>query len=134
MIQWLMMGERFRYEFAISTAEVMYALLEALYQRGECNLNALMRRLKDLSAYSLTHAEIMDQREGPELLAVAMFFGATSNPKYHKNQERIRLLSEETFAYQGQSETIEKEVAMRKTKGHRQNKDSGTRSSQPRLF
>ena len=129
-----MVGERFRYELAISTAEVMYALLEAVYQRGECDLDVKMRRQKDLSAYSLTHAEIIHQRDGPELLAVVMFFGATSNPRYHKNQERIRLLSEETFAYQGKSETIEKEVAMRKTKGHRQNKDSSTRSSQPSLF
>jgi hypothetical protein len=32
-------------------------------------------RLKDLSAYSLTHAEIMQQREGVELLALGMFFG-----------------------------------------------------------
>jgi len=128
------MGERFRYELAISTAEVMYDLLEAEYQQGECDLDAKMKRLKDLSAYSLTHAEIMDQREGPELLAVAMFFGAISNPRYHKNQERIRLLSEETFAYQGQAETIEKEVAMRKTRGHQQNEDIITRSSQPRLF
>ena len=64
MIQWLMMGEKFRYDLAISTAEVMYALLEAEYQREECDLNALMRRLKDLSVYSLTHAEIMEQREG----------------------------------------------------------------------
>jgi len=130
-----MMGERFRYELAISTAEVMYALLETEYQREECDLDAAMRRLKDLSAYSLIHAEIMSQREGPELLALAMFFGATSNPsqregpellalamffgatsnpRYHKNQERIRLLSEETFAYKGQSEIIEQEVAMRK--------------------
>ena len=128
------MGERIRYELAISTAEVMYALLETEYQREKCDLDATMRRLKDLSAYSLTHAEIMEQREGPELLAVAMFFGATSNPRYHKNQERIRLLSEETFAYQGQAETIEKEVAMRKTKGDQQNEDSNTLSSQPRLF
>ena len=129
-----MMGERFRYELAISTAELMYAQLEAEYQQGECDLDAKMRRLKDLSAYSLTHAEIIHQRDGPELLAVAMFFGATSNPRYHKNQERIRLLSEETFAYQGQAEIIEIEVAMRKTKGHQQNKESGTRLSQPRLF
>ena len=91
-----MMGEKFRYELAISTAEVMYVLLESEYQQGECDLDAKMRRLKDLSAYSLTHAEIMEQCEGADLLALAMFFGATSNPRYHKNQERIRLLSEET--------------------------------------
>ena len=86
------MGEKFRYELSISTAEVMYAILEAEYQQGDCNLDAKMRRLKDLSAYSLTHSEIVEKREGPELLAMAMFFGATSNPRYHKNQERIRLL------------------------------------------
>ena len=128
------MGEKFRYELAISTAEVMSSLLESEYQQGECDPDAKMRRLKDLSAYSLTHSEIVEKREGPELLAMAMFFGATSNPRYHKNQERIRLLSEEAFAYQGQSETIEKEVELRKTKGHQQNKESGTRLSQPRLF
>ena len=127
-----MMGERIRYKLAISTAEVMYVLLEAEDQQGNCDLDALMRRLKDLSAYSLTHAEIMEQCEGADFLALAMFFGATSNPRYHKNQERIRLLSEETFAYQGHTETIAKEVAMRKKKGYQQNKNSGTRSSQPR--
>ena len=128
------MGERIRYKLAISTAEVMYVFLEAEDQQGNCDLDALMRRLKDLSAYSLTHAEVMDQREGPELLAVAMLFGATSNPRYHKNQERIRLLSEETFAYQGQAEIIEEDLAMRKAKGPQQNEGNNTISSQPRLI
>ena len=48
-----------------------------------------MRRLKDLTAYSLTHAEIMVQREGVELLALAMFFGAASEPLFHKNQKLL---------------------------------------------
>ena len=48
----------------------MCFLLEAEHQQGERDLDAMMRRLKDLSDYSLTHAEIMDQREGVELLAL----------------------------------------------------------------
>jgi hypothetical protein len=42
----------------------------------------MMRRLKDLSAYSLTHAEIMDQREGVELLALARVFGMSTDPQF----------------------------------------------------
>ena len=92
----------------------MCFLLEAEYQQGERDLDALMRRLKDLSAYSLTHAEIMEQRKGVELLALGKFFGMTSEPGYHQYQERLRLLSEETRPYQGQADTIEGEVAARK--------------------
>ena len=127
------MGERFRYEFAISTAEVMYSLLEAEYHRGERELDTMMIRLKDLSAYSLTHAEMMSLREGPELLALAMFFGATSDPRYHKNQERLALLASEALDYQGQSQVIEEEVVRKKgetTSG----KGSDAKQSQQRLF
>ena len=78
--------------------------------------------MKDLSAYSLTHAEIMGQREGVELLALAMFFGATSDPQFHENQEKLKFLSEETVAYHGQAENIEEEVSNRKVgiKGKRE--------------
>ena len=111
----------------------MCFLLEAEYQQGERDLDALMRRLKDLSAYSLTHAEIMEQREGVELLALGKFFGMTNEPGYHQNQERLRLLAEETIAYQGQAEKIEQEVAARKASGtdQKQGRDAGL---QPRLF
>jgi hypothetical protein len=106
------------YELANSFAEIMMAVLEAEYQRGERDLDATMRRLKDLSAYSLTHAEIMDQREGVELLALGMFFGMTSNPRLHyKNQERLVLLAEETINYNGQSENVGREIALRKSAG-----------------
>jgi hypothetical protein len=93
----------------------------------------MMRRLKDLSAYSLTHAEIMDQREGVEILALGKFFGMTSDISYRQNQERLGLLSEETLSYQGQAETIEQEVAARKARGadQKRGRDSGL---QPRLF
>jgi hypothetical protein len=57
-----------------------------------------MRRLKDLSAYSLTHGEIMDRREGVELLALARFFGMSSDPRFQRNQERLGHLSEATLA------------------------------------
>ena len=128
------MGERFRYELAIGTAEVMYSLLEAEYHQGERDLDTMMRRLKDLSAYSLTHAEIMSQREGPELLALAMFFGATSDPRYHKNQERLALIASETLDYQGLSQAIEEEVVRRKGKRSHRGKDSNAKQSQQRLF
>ena len=128
------MHERKQYALAIVGAEVMYNLWELENQREELNLEGMMRRLKDLSAYSLTHAEIMDQREGVELLALAMFFGATSNPRFYKNQERLALLSEETFAYQGRAEVIEQAVARRKATASRQKKDRRATSLQPPLF
>ena len=51
------MGERLDYDLAISTAEAMYSLLEAEYQRGERGLDTMMRRLKDLSAFSCNSGE-----------------------------------------------------------------------------
>ena len=128
------MGERLRYDSAISTAEVMYSLLEAEYQGGERELDTMMRRLKDLLAYSLTHAEIMSQGEGSELLALAMFFGATSDPRYHKNQERLALLASETLDYQGLSQVVEQEVARKKGKRSHRGKGSDAKQSQQRLF
>ena len=85
--------------------------------RGELDLDAMVRRLKDLSAYSLTHAEIMDQREGVELLALGKFFGMTSDSRFHQNQERLKMLTEEAFIYEGQAEIIEQEVAARRARG-----------------
>lgn len=58
------MREQFRYEMASSFAELMLMVMESEFQQGKRDLDAMMRRLKDLSAYSLTHAEILDQSEG----------------------------------------------------------------------
>jgi len=128
------MHERERYQLATIAAETMCNLWELSDQQEELDLDQMMRRLKDLSAYSLTHAEIMNQREGVELLALARFFGMSSDPRFQKNQERLGLLSEETLAYSGRSEIIEQEVAQRKAGASRQEKGSGTRPPQPRLF
>jgi len=119
------MWERESYGLATIAAETMYNLWELEHQRVEPNLDVMMHRLKDLSAYSLTHAEIMEQREGVELLALAMFFGATSETSFHENQERLQLLSEETVAYQGQAGVIEAQVAMRQANrlSHKKNRD-----------
>ncbi|MBK8903079.1 MAG: hypothetical protein IPM53_17955 [Anaerolineaceae bacterium] len=93
----------------------MYNLWELEIQQGnEIDLDAKMRRLKDLSAYSLIHAEILGQREGVELLALGMFFGASSNPAFLKNQVRLQQLSQEAVDYKGQAEHIEQEMALRK--------------------
>ena len=119
---------------ANDVTEARYNLLEMEGHREEPNLDKMMRRLKDLSAYSLEHAEIMDQREGVELLALAMFFGATSDPGFHKNQERLRLLSEETVGYQGRAEVIEEEVANRKTGRSSKLEDDNTKPKQMRLL
>ena len=102
----------------------MCLLLETEYEQGERDLDVLMRRLKDLSAYSLTHAEIMDEREGVELLALGKFFGMASAARFRQNQERLTLLSEETMTYQGQAENIEQEVAARETRGSGRERDS----------
>lgn len=128
------MREREHYHLATIAAETMYHLLELENQQEELDLDEMMRRLKDLSAYSLTHAEIMDQREGVELLALAMFFGMSSGPRFQQNQERLGLLSKETLAYEGQAEVIEQEVALRKTRASFQERNGSARSSQPRLF
>ena len=128
------MRERVRYEFAIMTAEVMCTLLEDDYRRGARDLDGMMMRLKDLSAYSLTHAEIMDQREGAELLALAMLFGATSDPRYHSNQERLGRLSGDTLDYQGQAGVVEREVAIRQGRKPPRKTAQGAESIQPRLL
>lgn len=132
------MHEREHYHLAITAAETMYNLWELENQQRELDLDGMVRRLKDLSAYSLTHAEIMDQREGVELLALAMFFGATSDALFHQNQERLTFLSEKTLAYRGSAEAIEQEVAQRKAGARRQErrkqKVSSARSLQPPLL
>jgi hypothetical protein len=128
------MQERERYQLATIAAETMCNLWELSYQRGELDLDAMMRRMKDLSAYSLTHAEIMVQREGVELLALGRFFGMSSDSQFRRNQERLRLLSEETLAYQGRAEIVEQEVARRKAGLARQEKASDADPLQPRLF
>jgi hypothetical protein len=132
------MQERERYHLATIAAETMCNLWELGDQQGDLDLDQMMRRLKDLSAYSLTHAEIMDQREGVEILALARFFGMSSDPQFQENQERLRLLSDESLAYPGQAEVVEQEVAWRKASARRQEKgqkeDSGTQSLQPQLL
>jgi len=132
------MQEDERYRLALTAAETMYNLWELLYQQETLvyqqetlALDGMMRRLKDLSAYSLIHAEILDQREGAELLALAMFFGMTSDPRFHRNQERLILLDPETVDYPGQAQVIEQEVARRK-KGAASSRPSP--APQPRLF
>ncbi len=128
------MHERERFNLATMAAEAMYQLWVFECRQREPEPDAMMRRFKDLSAYSLTHAEIMDQREGVELLALAMFFGATSNPGFHQNQKRLALLSEGSIAYPGRAEIVEQQVAQRKAKVSQQGKDTSVRSAQPRLF
>jgi hypothetical protein len=128
------MGERRHYETASGFAEMMLFIFEAEYARGERDLDGMMRRLKDLSAYSLTHAEIMDQREGAELLALGMFFGASSQKRYLGNQARLHELSEETIAYEGKAEVIVQEIAGRKADASRSKKDDDMNPLQPRLL
>ena len=130
------MQERERFAVATAAAEMMYHLWEMAYRRGDLDLDAMMRRLKDLSAYSLTHAEVLEQREGVEMLALAMLFGATTDPAYHPNQERLSLLSEETVAYAGRAAAVEQEVALRRRPSSasrpREGDEEGPR--QPRLL
>jgi hypothetical protein len=132
------MQERERYYLATIAAETMCNLWELDDQQGNLDLDQMMRRLKDLSAYSLTHAEIMDQREGVEILALARFFGMSSDPQFQENQERLRLLSDESLAYPGQAEVVEQEVAWRKASARRQEKgqrkDSSAKPLQPQLL
>jgi len=109
------MRERLAGEPLTIAAEAMYHLWELEHRRNPLDLDGMMCRLKDLSAYSLTHAEILAQREGVELLALGMFFGMTSDPELRKhNQGRLTQLHPETVDYQGRPEKIEKKIAGRK--------------------
>ena len=68
-------------------------MMEVEYQKGEVDLDNKMRRLKDLSAYSLTH-DITYRREGVELLALAKLLGLTSESRFQKNRKRLNLFGE----------------------------------------
>lgn len=127
------MREREQYALATSAAETMYNLWELDNQQQDRDLDEMMRRLKDLSDYSLTHAEIMWQREIVELLALGMFFGISSNNALRKNQERLGLLSDETYDYIGQAKIVEQQVAQRKD-GGRPAQDGEDSPLQPRLL
>jgi hypothetical protein len=134
MLKWAM-KEQEPYDLAKIAAETMSQLWELAYQQGELNPDRMMRRLKDLSAYSLTHAEIMEQREGVEMLALGMFFGLTSNPEIRsRNQDRLGLLSEDTLDYQGQAEAIEAEVARRQQGSAQPRQKDDNTPLQPRLL
>ena len=104
--------------------------MEGEYQKGEVNLDSKMRRLKDLSAYSLAH-DITYQREGVELLALAKFFGLTSESRFQNNRKRLNLLAKETIEYQGQPENIDQEISERR---RRKSPKPGLDDSQPRLL
>ena len=106
------MKEREHYDVADSFSEMMWFLMEGEYQKGEVDLDSKMRRLKDLSAYSLAH-DITYQRDGVELLALAKFFGLTSESRFQKNRKRLNLLARETIEYEGQAETIERAIKER---------------------
>jgi hypothetical protein len=127
------MQEQIRYQMALMAAEAMYMLWELGNQEDERDVDAMMRRLKDLSAYSLTHAEILNLKEGVEMLAIAMFFGATSNAQLHKNQERLRQLSPETVVYEGNAQKVEQQIQARSRKPPSSQDDSGN-PPQPRLL
>lgn len=127
------MSEQIRNQMAMMAAEAMYMLWELDHQEEERDLDAMMLRLKDLSAYSLSHAEILDLKEGVEMLAIAMFFGATSNAQLHKNQERLRQLSPETVVYKGNSQIVEEQIKARSRKSSSSQDDSDN-PPQPRLL
>lgn len=104
------MVERDHYDLTRMAAETMYNLLELQWQAGELDLDAMMMRLKDLSAYSLSNADIQERRQGVELLALGMLFGMSSDTRYQGNQARLQPLAEETVLYKGQAERIAEEI------------------------
>jgi len=103
---------------AIHAAETMCALWELEHSQKALDVDAMMRRLKDLSAFSLTHAEVLYIAEGLEMLALGMFFGMffgmSGGERTRGNQARLRQLSEETLTYKGCSENVERAVAARR--------------------
>lgn len=130
----LYMEGDFHYQLARTTAETMYMLWELDHQDRGRDLDAMMRRLKDLSAYALIHAEILEQREGPEMLAIAMFFGMTSDDRFKKNQERLKGLSQEVTVYEGSAEVVEEEIRARKSRKWDGKPDDDDSPRQPRLL
>jgi hypothetical protein len=128
------MWEVERYRLTKTAAETIYLLWEAQDQQEGQDLDAKMRRLKDLSAYSLTHAEILEQREVVELLAIAMLFGATSDTRLWPNQVRLRKLSPETIEYQGVAKKIELEVRQRTASDRSMTQKKNPGPQQPRLL
>jgi hypothetical protein len=103
------MREHEHYHLADTFSEMTWLLMEGEYQKGEVDLDSKMRRLKDLSAYSLAR-DITCQREGVELLALARFFGLTSESRFQRNRKRLNLLAGETIEYQDQAGNIEQEI------------------------
>ena len=96
------------YQEANMAAETMCLILEL--QIDTLDLDEKFRRLKDLSAYSLTHADILDRREGVELMALGRFFGVGAN---HENQARLAELSKDALAYPGSAEVVILQIAKR---------------------
>ena len=96
------------YPEANMAAATMCLLLEL--QIDTLDLDEKFRRLKDLSAYSLTHADILVRREGVELMALGRFFGIGAD---HTNQARLVGLSEDALAYPGSADTIAQQIAQR---------------------
>ena len=125
------MREREHWHLADTFSEMMYNLMELEHQEDELDLDSSMRRLKDLSAYSLAH-DITYQREGVELLALAKLFGLTSESRFQKNRERLQSLARETIEYQGQADNIEREIKERR--GRRTPAKPRTDDRQPRLL
>lgn len=106
-------------------------LWEAEHQRSEHDLDAMMRRLKDLSAFALIHSEILELQEGVEMLAIAMFFGASNDERFHPNQERLRHISTETIIYQGDAQKVAREIRRRLSSSAPSDTNA---SPQPRLL
>jgi len=75
--------------------------------------------------------DIAYRKEGVELLALAKFFGLTSESRFQKNRERLDPLARGTIEYQGQAENIEQEI---KERGKRTPPESGPDDLQPRLL
>ncbi len=88
--------------------------LEEDYDQGRRNVNGMFIRFKALSAYSQERAEIMDQREGMELLGLGMFLGMSINPHLRDNRQRLRPLSEEALANEGRKKNSVADIAGRK--------------------
>ncbi len=126
--------ERFQYELAMASAITMHSIMELELQEGRRDMDASFRRLKDLSAYSLTHAEILYQREGPELLALGMLFGMTDVRHLKVNQVRLQDLSPEALEYVGRPEIVKHKVAKRKERVSSQRENKPVSPLQRRLL
>lgn len=113
-------GGNLRYEMALQ----WYLLYLLDYDKRENSglasdeYGRMFRRLKDLCAYALEHADVLDRRQGLELIALSRFYGMGFLGDVDQNSdlfmERRRKVPEDAYAYEGDRQAIIEEIKQRR--------------------